>query len=162
MSLPLDPALVLAKPLMAHLATASPDGGPRHSPVWFLWEDDAIWLVSSRGESLAARLRAEPRCAIGIVDFDCGKGILRHVGMRGAAAACMRSTSPAATACSPNISAPMPRAGAPTSRLPPSTPSTCWSNSCPTAPSFPASSPISPNIRRCITARREQAMAVRQ
>jgi len=84
MSLPLDPLSVLAKPLMAHLATASPDG-PRHSPVWFLWEDGAIWLISNTAERLAARLRAEPRCAIGIVDFDNEKGILRHVGMRGRA-----------------------------------------------------------------------------
>ena len=84
MSLALDPALVLEKPLMAHLATASPDG-PRHSPVWFLWEEGAIWLVSGSGESLADRLAAEPRCAIGIVDFDNDRGILRHVGMRGRA-----------------------------------------------------------------------------
>ena len=45
----------LARPLIAHLATASVDG-PRNSPVWFLWEDEAIWLIgktrtASQGDS---------------------------------------------------------------------------------------------------------------
>jgi nitroimidazol reductase NimA-like FMN-containing flavoprotein (pyridoxamine 5'-phosphate oxidase superfamily) len=84
MSFPLDPETVLLKPLMAHLATVGAHG-PCHSPVWFLWEDEAVWLVSSRSESLVERLRREPRCAIGIVDFDSESGILRHVGMRGTA-----------------------------------------------------------------------------
>lgn len=75
---------VLAKPLMAHLATASP-GGPRDSPVWFLWEDGAIWLIGSHADSFPARLRSEPRCAVNIVEFDAGRGILRHVGIRGRA-----------------------------------------------------------------------------
>lgn len=80
-----DPADILAKPLIAHLATGSPEG-PRDSPVWFLWEEGAIWLIGSSEDSFPARLRAEPRCAIGIVEFDLEKGILRHVGIRGRAA----------------------------------------------------------------------------
>lgn len=79
-----DPDEVLAKPLMAHLATASSEG-PRESPVWFLWEDGAIWLIGSNEDSFPARLRREPRCAINVVDFDAGRGILRHVGIRGEA-----------------------------------------------------------------------------
>jgi hypothetical protein len=77
-----DPSEVLAKPLMAHLATNSPDG-PRDSPVWFLWENGAIWLIGTSEDSFPARLRAEPRCAISIVEFDVARGILRHVGIRG-------------------------------------------------------------------------------
>ena len=76
--------VVLLKPLMAHLATGSPDG-PRESPVWFLWEAGAIWLIGTSRDSFARRLRAEPRCAIGIVDFDAARGVLRHVGVRGTA-----------------------------------------------------------------------------
>src|SRR5688572_23280012 len=79
-----DATEILAKPLMAHLATASPDG-PRDSPVWFLWEEGAIWLIANNEDSFPVRLRAEPRCAIGIVDFDAARGILRHVGIRGRA-----------------------------------------------------------------------------
>lgn len=78
------PDEVFAKALMAHLATASPEG-PRDSPVWFLWEDGAIWLIGSSDDSFPARLRAEPRCAINVVEFDAGRGILRHVGIRGTA-----------------------------------------------------------------------------
>lgn len=73
---------VLARPLMAHLATSSPDG-PRESPVWFLWEDGHVWLIGRRGDSFVRRLGVEPRCAIGVVEFDAGHGILRHVGIRG-------------------------------------------------------------------------------
>jgi len=75
----------LARPLFTHLATASEDG-PRESPVWFLWEDDAIWIIGSRRtDSFPARLVDEPRCAIGIVDFDRDSGLVHHVGMRGRA-----------------------------------------------------------------------------
>lgn len=75
----------LARPLFAHLATAS-EFGPRESPVWFLWEDGAIWILGSRWEdSFPSRVEHEPRCAIGIVDFDPSRGRVRHVGLRGPA-----------------------------------------------------------------------------
>jgi hypothetical protein len=81
----LDVDELLARPLFAHLATASADGA-RSSPVWFLWEDDAIWIIGSRrADSFPARLEREPRCAIGIVDFDREGGLVHHVGMRGRA-----------------------------------------------------------------------------
>jgi hypothetical protein len=79
-----DPDLVLDKPLMAHLATSSPDG-PRASPVWFHWEDRAIWLIGTSRDSFVRRLQAESRCALSIVDFDVQRGILRHIGIRGSA-----------------------------------------------------------------------------
>src|SRR3954447_25172615 len=76
----------LARPLFAHLATAS-EHGPRESPVWFLWEDDAIWIIGSReSDSFPARVEADARCAIGIVDFERRAGLVHHVGMRGRAA----------------------------------------------------------------------------
>jgi hypothetical protein len=81
----LDVDELLARPLFAHLATAS-DDGPRESPVWFLWEDHALWIIGSRRtDTFPARLEREPRCAIGIVDFDRGRGLVHHVGMRGRA-----------------------------------------------------------------------------
>lgn len=72
---------------MAYIATGSPEG-PRCSPVWFLWEDSAIWLIGSEEDSFPKRLRAEPRCAVSIVDFDVASGILRHIGVRGHADVC--------------------------------------------------------------------------
>src|ERR1700752_4216438 len=76
---------VLARPLFAHLATAS-EHGPRESPVWFLWEDEAIWIIgNNKTDSFPGRIAAEPRCALGIVDFDGSTGLVQHVGFRGQA-----------------------------------------------------------------------------
>lgn len=76
---------VLSRPLFAHLATASEDG-PRESPVWFLWEDDALWIIGSRStDTFPLRIERESRCAIGIVDFDRGTGLVHHLGFRGRA-----------------------------------------------------------------------------
>jgi pyridoxamine 5'-phosphate oxidase-like protein len=76
---------VLMRPLFAHLATAS-EHGPRESPVWFLWEDGAIWIIGNKTtDSFPSRISAEPRCALGIVDFDVSKGLVQHVGFRGRA-----------------------------------------------------------------------------
>jgi len=74
--------LVLQKPLMAHLSTVEADE-PRDSPVWFIWEDDSLWIFGTSEDSFVRRLKEEPRCAIGIVDFNLDKGVLRHVGIRG-------------------------------------------------------------------------------
>ncbi len=76
---------VLMRPLFAHLATAS-EHGPRESPVWFLWEDGAIWIIGNRKtDSFPGRIAADPRCALGIIDFNISKGLVQHVGFRGRA-----------------------------------------------------------------------------
>jgi hypothetical protein len=75
---------VLTRPLMAHLATASVRGA-RDSPVWFLWEDGALWFVGRNVDTFPKRIRETPQCAVGIVDFDLQRGLLRHVGLRGTA-----------------------------------------------------------------------------
>ena len=73
---------VLCKPLMAHLSTVE-KGVPRDSPVWFLWEDSFLWIFGTSKDSFVKRLGAEPICAVGIVEYDLAKGILKHVGIRG-------------------------------------------------------------------------------
>jgi len=76
---------VLARPLFAHLSTASEEG-PRDSPVWFLWEERALWIIGSRStDTFPLRIVRDPRCAIGIVDFDRALGLVQHVGLRGRA-----------------------------------------------------------------------------
>jgi len=76
----------LARPLFAHLATAS-ERGPRESPVWFSWDAGALWIIGNRRtDTFPKRIQAEPRCAVGMVDFDVGTGRVEHVGMRGHAA----------------------------------------------------------------------------
>jgi nitroimidazol reductase NimA-like FMN-containing flavoprotein (pyridoxamine 5'-phosphate oxidase superfamily) len=75
---------VLSKPLIAHLSTIG-NGEPRDSPVWFIWEESYLWIFGTSEDSFIKRLQQEPHCAIGIVDFDVQKGILKHVGVRGTA-----------------------------------------------------------------------------
>lgn len=76
---------VLSRPLFAHLATAS-EQGPRESPVWFLWEEEAIWIIGNyQSDTFPKRIEREPRCAIGVVDFDIATGLVQHVGFRGRA-----------------------------------------------------------------------------
>jgi hypothetical protein len=76
---------ILSRPLFAHLATSS-ESGSRESPVWFLWEDGALWIIGNyRTDSFPKRIEQDPRCAIGIVDFDVSTGLVQHVGFRGRA-----------------------------------------------------------------------------
>ena len=76
---------ILSRPLFAHLATHSSEG-PRESPVWFLWEDEALWIIGNyESDSFPKRIEREPRCAIGIVDFNVSSGLVQHVGFRGRA-----------------------------------------------------------------------------
>ncbi|HEV3470067.1 MAG TPA: pyridoxamine 5'-phosphate oxidase family protein [Pyrinomonadaceae bacterium] len=76
---------VLARPLFAHLATAS-EQGPRESPVWFLWEGGALWIIGNyETDSFPRRIEREPRCAVGVVNFDARTGLVQHVGFRGTA-----------------------------------------------------------------------------
>jgi hypothetical protein len=76
----------LSRPIFGFLATAS-DQGPRVSPVWFLWEHGAIWIIGNRKtDTFPNRVVSEPRAAIAFVDFDPSVGLVHHVGMRGTAA----------------------------------------------------------------------------
>lgn len=76
---------VLDRRLIAHLSTSTEEG-PRHSPVWFLWEDEQLWILANRDRrTFPDRIEREPVCAIGIVDFDPVTGRLHHVGFRGKA-----------------------------------------------------------------------------
>jgi hypothetical protein len=72
----------LARPLYAHLAHAA-DDGPRESPVWFHWDGQAFWIIG--GTTFPANLKRQPRCALGIVDWDLATGRSHHVGIRGRA-----------------------------------------------------------------------------
>jgi hypothetical protein len=75
----------LSHPLFGFFSTAS-ELGPRVSPVWFLWEDAAIWIIGNRKtDTFPGRVESEPRAAIAFVDFDASSGLVHHVGMRGRA-----------------------------------------------------------------------------
>lgn len=76
---------VLDRPLFAFLAQSSPDG-PRVSPLWFLWEDEAVWHIAQTGSrSYPERVRQDPQTALAVVDFDPAAGHVEHAGLRGEA-----------------------------------------------------------------------------
>ena len=85
-----DPDDVLYLPLMANLATAGPEG-PRNSPVWFIWEEAALWMLADANSGSVRRLEQDPRCAVEIVHFLNEDGILLHLGLRGRASVEMSS-----------------------------------------------------------------------
>lgn len=84
MPTPFDPDAVLSQPLMVMVSTLSPDG-PRNAPMWFLWEDGALWMPASDTTSTVRRLEADARIAAEIVDFRNEDGVLLHLGLRGEA-----------------------------------------------------------------------------
>jgi hypothetical protein len=69
---------------MANLATVS-DDGPRNAPVWYIWEDAALWMLGNEGSSSVQRLLRDARCAVEIVHYDNARGVLAHLGLRGRA-----------------------------------------------------------------------------
>lgn len=69
---------------MAVLSTLSPEG-PRNAPVWFIWEEGALWMLGSVSSRSVLRLEADARCAVEIVRFDNSGGVLLHLGLRGRA-----------------------------------------------------------------------------
>ena len=75
----------LAKPLFAHLATNS-EKGVRNSPVWFYWDDQAVWIIGdAETDTFPRRVAKDESCAFSIVDYDRNTGKVEHVGMRGQA-----------------------------------------------------------------------------
>jgi nitroimidazol reductase NimA-like FMN-containing flavoprotein (pyridoxamine 5'-phosphate oxidase superfamily) len=74
----------LSRPLFCFLATTD-NGAPRISPLWFLWEDDAIWIIANAAKTYPSRVEQNSETALAIVDFDRTTGAVHHVGMRGQA-----------------------------------------------------------------------------
>ncbi|MFD1426056.1 pyridoxamine 5'-phosphate oxidase family protein [Kroppenstedtia sanguinis] len=75
----------LAQPLFAHLSTVCEEG-PRDSPVWFHWEGGYLWIIGIPStDSFPDRIRKDPRCAVGIVQFHRESGQVFHAGIRGQA-----------------------------------------------------------------------------
>jgi len=71
----------LARPLFCFLAQAS-ESGPRVSPLWFIREDGAVWIIANTNKSHPDRVERGPRSALAVVDFDRRTGLVQHVGMR--------------------------------------------------------------------------------
>lgn len=76
---------VLQRPLFCFFGTSSCEGHPRISPLWYLWEDERIWMIGDIEKSYMKRVEHQPQTSIAIVDFDVYSGRVHHIGMRGKA-----------------------------------------------------------------------------
>lgn len=71
----------LGRPLTAHVATS----GPTVRPTWFLWEDEAFWILSGRWAKLPDHLAADPMMALVVDICDVATGEVQQVIARGRA-----------------------------------------------------------------------------
>ena len=84
-TLPISLDEFLEQPLFCFLATVTADGLPRISPLWYLWEDNQIWIIANKELTYTTRIKQTPNAALAIVDYDVHTGLVHHVGMRGEA-----------------------------------------------------------------------------
>lgn len=73
---------VLERPLFCFLGTVD-NGDPRATPLWFLWENGAVWIIANGEKSYPKRVEQHPETALAVVDFERTSGRVQHVGMRG-------------------------------------------------------------------------------
>jgi PPOX class probable F420-dependent enzyme len=69
-----------AKPVFAHLATLTKDGGPQVTPVWIDFDGSLIWINTAKNRIKDQNMRRDKRVAISILDPD---NAYRHVAIRG-------------------------------------------------------------------------------
>lgn len=53
----------------AHLGTIDPEGFPRITPIWFLWEEGAFYMTSVEGKPQLRDLARDPRASI-VIDIE--------------------------------------------------------------------------------------------
>ncbi|SEG02716.1 Pyridoxamine 5'-phosphate oxidase [Saccharopolyspora kobensis] len=71
----------LARPLTARVATS----GPTVRPTWFLWEQQAFWILTGPWAKLPGRVRADPALALVVDECDLATGVVRQAIARGEA-----------------------------------------------------------------------------
>jgi len=71
---------LLTRPITAHLATVTPEGAPRVSPVWFRWDGNHVMVSHTRRREKYRDIRANPRVALSILDPE---DRLRYLELRG-------------------------------------------------------------------------------
>tara|TARA_B100000780_G_scaffold258386_1_gene208710 strand:+ start:298 stop:471 length:174 start_codon:yes stop_codon:yes gene_type:complete len=57
MGIKFHPSELLERPLMANVARVAADGTPRNAPMWYIWEENAIWLLGPTSFSSVKRLK---------------------------------------------------------------------------------------------------------
>jgi PPOX class probable F420-dependent enzyme len=74
----------LTRRLLGRLATASSEGQPHVVPVWFLWEDGAVWISSYRSTRKVIDIERNDKCAL-VVDIENAVDGLTAVALEGRA-----------------------------------------------------------------------------
>jgi hypothetical protein len=74
-----DVNVFLAQPLTARVAT----NGPTVRPTWFLWEEQAFWILTGPWATLPRLVQADPAIALVIDECDLATGLVRQVIARG-------------------------------------------------------------------------------
>jgi hypothetical protein len=69
----------LARPLTARVATS----GPTVRPTWYLWEDQAFWVLTGPWARLPDLVAADPAVAVVVDECDLATGLVRQVVARG-------------------------------------------------------------------------------
>jgi PPOX class probable F420-dependent enzyme len=59
---------LLESSAVAFVSTIGPRGEPQTTPLWFLWEDGALWLSLVEGRQKLRNLRDDPRISVVVVD----------------------------------------------------------------------------------------------
>lgn len=52
--------------VLLHLATLRPDGAPAVTPIWFVYEEGAIWFTPRKESDWLEHLRRDPRASLAI------------------------------------------------------------------------------------------------
>ncbi|HEV2755184.1 MAG TPA: PPOX class F420-dependent oxidoreductase [Actinomycetota bacterium] len=61
---------ILDKKGIAHVATVTPEGNPRTSPMWFEWDGERVLLSHTKARAKSRDVAANPRIALSITDPD--------------------------------------------------------------------------------------------
>jgi PPOX class probable F420-dependent enzyme len=61
---------IIAKKVLAHVASLDPDGGPNVSPVWVELDGDDLVINTALGRAKARNLASDARVAVSMIDPD--------------------------------------------------------------------------------------------
>jgi PPOX class probable F420-dependent enzyme len=61
---------LLEKPVIAHLATARPDGALQSNPVWFEWDGEHIKISQTKARQKMRNVESDPHVALSVTDPD--------------------------------------------------------------------------------------------
>lgn len=80
---PAEIGQLLARDVVARLATIDSNGFPHVTPLWFLWAEDAFWMTSLPDRPRLRRLAGNPKAGICIDTEARRRGAPQPAGARG-------------------------------------------------------------------------------